>query len=58
MTLGMDGTPGFHGNGSQTFLVEADVVDENGTHLADLEQLARQALADWETFLKAYGVSC
>lgn len=57
MTLGPDGMPRFHGDGSAKAVVTGDVVDNVNGRIGDLYEIAIKAVEAWERLLPEFGVT-
>ena len=57
LTLNQDGTPRVIGQGSSGAVIVADVLTSDGTKIAELDEIIRQAVEDWEKLLTAWGAN-
>jgi hypothetical protein len=55
MTLNPDGTPRILGSGSAKAVLTGEVLDDTGTTIGDLDDLASKAVEDWEDALRQLG---
>ena len=56
MTIGARGVPKFLGDGTAKALVTGDVVDNDGTRIGDLYDIANKAIDAWESLLVDFGL--
>lgn len=56
MTVGTGGVPKFIGDGIAKAVVTGDVVDNDGTRIGDLYEIANKAVEAWESLLVDYGL--
>jgi hypothetical protein len=56
MTLAPDGTPRVSGSGSAKAILTADIIDDQGVHIGDLDDMATRAVEDWPRILQQLGV--
>jgi hypothetical protein len=57
LTLDANAKPVVRGSGKASVVIIADVVDEHGEKLGELEDIANEAVAEWESILATLGVS-